>query len=155
VAATERRRLEEGTRDSRGRIIRHVTRLARPLIVAAVSLAIAATGVCASLSAGTTSPSCPVAQSDDRDPGCDRSTGDGTCPEAPAHPRCRTCDDTVAFLLKDKTAAGAEPGASPAHVSALAPRPAATNAHATTSLLHLASISSSPPLHLLNATFRN
>jgi hypothetical protein len=70
--------------------------------VALVSLAIASTGLCMSLSAGAAA-SCPVADAPERDACCNQEAGNEACPEAPAHPTCRMCDDTVAFLLKEDT----------------------------------------------------
>ena len=64
------------------------------------------------------------------------------------------CDDTVAFLLKEKTAGDDAPSATFALVSTFAPRPDAVIPSASDSL-HILSLSASPPIHLLNVTFRN
>lgn len=129
-----------------------MTRPARLLLVVAVSFAIAATGLCSSLSTGAAA-SCPVADAPEHDACCDQESPNEACPEAPARPTCRTCDDTVAFLLKEKTAGGGVPRVSLAQMPDLAPRPQSTPS--TASLTRLSSLSSSPPLHLLNVTFRN
>jgi hypothetical protein len=63
------------------------------------------------------------------------------------------CDDTVAFLLKEKTAGDDAPSATFALVPTLAPRP--FSAPPTAAETHLLSLSASPPIHLLNVTFRN
>jgi hypothetical protein len=130
-----------------------VTRHARLPLVVILASALAATGLCTSLSAGT-AVSCPVADAPEHDARCDQESGNEACPEAPMRPTCRICDDTVAFLLKEKTAAGDAPRASLAHLPEFAPRPAAAIRCAATSL-HLSSLAASPPLHLLNVTFRN
>jgi hypothetical protein len=110
------------------------------------------TGLCTSLSAGPMA-SCPVADAPEHDACCDQESNE-TCPEAPAHPTCRMCDDTVAFLLKEKTAGDDVPSATFALAPTLAPRPSAAIGR-TTDSLYFSALSASPPIHLLNATFRN
>lgn len=130
-----------------------MARYGRFALVALVSLAIASTGLCMSLSAGAAA-SCPVADAPERDACCNQEAGNEASPEAPAHPTCRMCDDTVAFLLKEETD-GAKVSLAPvALVAALVPRPAGA-VRAQASSLHLSQISASPPLHLMNVTFRN
>jgi hypothetical protein len=63
------------------------------------------------------------------------------------------CDDTVAFLLKEKTAGDDAPSATFALVPTLAPRPGSATQSTTGTPLSL--LSASPPIHLLNVTFRN
>jgi hypothetical protein len=63
------------------------------------------------------------------------------------------CDDTIAFLLKEKTAGDNVPSATFALAPTLAPRPDAASSMATGT--PLSSLSASPPIHLLNVTFRN
>jgi hypothetical protein len=129
-----------------------VTRLLRFPLVVLLSSALASTGLCASLSAGAAA-SCQVAEVTDHDGCCDQESRNEACPEAPAHPTCRMCDDSVAFLLKQKTAGGDAPSASLALAPTLAPRPlTVARAAIETRLL---SLSASPPIHLLNVTFRN
>jgi hypothetical protein len=63
------------------------------------------------------------------------------------------CDDTVAFLLKEKTAGDDAPSATFALAPTLAPRPG--SAPLTPAGAYFSSRSASPPIHLLNVTFRN
>ncbi|MFI5120643.1 MAG: hypothetical protein ACHQM4_09530 [Thermoanaerobaculia bacterium] len=121
-----------------------------PLVVL-LACALALTGLCTSLSAGAAA-SCPVADAPDHDACCDQQSSE-TCPEAPTRPTCRTCDDTVAFLLKEKAAGDDVPSATFALAPTLAPRP--QSAPPAPSEARLLSLSASPPIHLLNATFRN
>ncbi len=95
-----------------------------------------------------------MADAPEHDACCDREPGNEACPEAPARPSCRMCDDTVAFLLKEKIGDGDAPSATFALVPTLAPRPDGVMPGASDSL-HLLSLSASPPIHLLNVTFRN
>ena len=129
-----------------------MTRLRRFPLVVLLASALAATGLCTSLSAGAAA-SCPVAIAPENDACCDQESGNEACPEAPAHPTCRMCDDTVAFLLKEKTEGGDAPSANLALAPTLAPRP--QSASQTPSEIRLLSLSASPPINLLNATFRN
>ena len=129
-----------------------VTRPRRLPLVVLLASALAATGLCTSLSAGAAA-SCPVADAPEPDACCDQESGNGACPEPPARPSCRMCDDTVAFLLKEKAAGGDAPSAGLALAPTLAPRPGIAPSMATGT--HLSSLSASPPIHLLNATFRN
>jgi hypothetical protein len=63
------------------------------------------------------------------------------------------CDDTVAFLLNEKTEGGDAASANLALRAIFTPRPLSVpRAAIETCLL---SLSASPPLHLLNVTFRN
>src|SRR5512141_3153225 len=120
-------------------------------LVVLLSSALASTGLCASLSAGAAA-SCPVAEVTDHDGCCDQESN-GACPEEPSRPTCRMCDDTVALFVKEKTAGDDVPSAIFALVPTLAPRPqSAASAPSETRLL---SVSASPPIHLLNVTFRN
>jgi len=64
------------------------------------------------------------------------------------------CDDTVAFLLREKTGGDDVPSATFALAPTLTPRPDAAIGRATDSV-HFSALSASPPIHLLNVTFRN
>jgi hypothetical protein len=129
-----------------------VTRTRRFPLVVLLASALAATGLCTFLSAGAAT-SCPVTEAPEHDGCCDQESNEA-CPDAPARPTCRMCDDTVAFLLKEKTAGDDVPSAIFALAPTLAPRPDAVIPGASDSL-HLLSLSASPPIHLLNVTFRN
>ena len=127
-----------------------MTRPRRIPLVVLLASALAATGLCTSLSARAVT-SCPVAEAAEHDACCDQESNE-TCPEAPSRPTCRMCDDTVAFLLKEKTAGDDVPNAIFALAPTLAPRPG--SAPLTPAGACFSSLSASPPLHLLNVTFR-
>ena len=128
-----------------------MTRLLRFSLVVLLSSTLAATGLCTSLSAGT-AVSCAAAEPPGIDACCDQESNDA-CPEAPVRPTCRMCDDTVALFVKEKTAGDDVPSAIFALAPTLTPRPqSALPAPSETRLL---SLSASPPIHLLNVTFRN
>jgi hypothetical protein len=128
-----------------------VTWLLRFPLVVLLSSALASTGLCASLSEDAAA-SCPVAEVTDHDGCCDQESN-GACPEEPSRPTCRMCDDTVALFVKEKTAGDDVPSAIFALVPTLAPRPLSPPSPATG--IPLSSLSASPPIHLLNVTFRN
>ena len=130
-----------------------MARYGRLVLVVLVSMAIASTGICTSLSAGAAA-SCPAAEAPERDACCDQEARNEACPGAPARPTCRMCDDTVAFLLNEKTEGAKPPPARVELVAAVVSRPAIAIRSRADSL-HLSQLSSSPPRHLLNVTFRN
>jgi len=131
-----------------------VARHGRFALVVLVSLAIASTGLCVSLSGDASY--CPVAPAAEAAASNhDACCGDEpTCPASKERPTCRMCDDTVAFLLKEKTDGAKYPQPRISPVASLLPLPTRV-VLAQASSLHLSQISSSPPRYLLNVTFRN
>ena len=127
-----------------------MTRPRRLPLVVLLACALALTGVCTSLSAGAATP-CPVADAPAHDGCCDQESNEA-CPEAPVRPTCRMCDDTVSLFVKERTP-GDAPNATFALVPTLTPRPQSAPPAATE--IRLLSLSASPPIHLLNVTFRN
>jgi hypothetical protein len=131
-----------------------VARYGRFGLVALISLAIASTGLCTALSTGASS--CPIAQTSaaDHDSCCTGEPENDACPASKERPTCRMCDDTVAFLVEGRSDGASVPLARAAVVAAVVSRPA-VSVRVQADSLHLSQLSSSPPRHLLNVTFRN